>query len=447
MTKFKQKLPNYWTLLALGTLVLPVSSYFCVALYVGAGLVSAISFNYDFLTPKHFRVGGGFIILSIWMISRTSYSWQSLINSIINPDLYPGTLVSYLLFFVFFWFITLQPLSYFWIQKISWSIALTSFPIFIFACVEKYLASNDFVLPNVFRFFSINKIHFLLENNQRLSSVFINPNLLGFYCVLALSVSIGLYLNEFSLKKLSSYSFKTSRRFYNWLKFLRAFILIVCMFLLLISLAWSGSRNAFLMLLFILIVFTAYTQSKFIRIFTIILSLLSYLAVYQFEFISNLFKSMISHTIWERMHYISDQSIRIEFYQCSLKLIQENPFMGWGIGKMAKECEARMNLPTYGMNHAHSIFLQLASEIGIPFTFFLSCVMAYILFLSISDLKKRRQREGYYLVLGFILAAISGIIMSCFALAMLHSYRLMLLFCLCLAIPYAETTKSINVRN
>ncbi|NEO32404.1 MAG: O-antigen ligase family protein [Symploca sp. SIO3C6] len=381
------------------------------------------------------------------MIFRTGASWGWGIHSITQPMIYPVTLIDYLFFFAFFFLISLRPYKASELKIIAWSFVLTALPVFIVALGEKYWdwQGKSFFYP--YEYFAVIKIS-IEYLGVRLSAGLGNPNLLGFYCVLVLGVAIGLLLSEINnMVFWNSPEFDDNEQLPEIIngELTRLLIILFCSFLLLLMLSWSGSKNAFILFVLIIISFTIYSKSKFLAIATSTILISISISLYELGWLTLAFRRIIPTMLWSRLSNmsISTENKRIEFYQCTIDLIREKPWMGWAIGNMPQECERRLGTQTYGVNHAHNIFLQLASEIGIPFTLVLSGVIGYIVFVSIRKLVNysSEYKGEKYIIFGFLVAAISGIIMSCFALAILHSYRLISLFCICLAIPYAAATK------
>lgn len=442
MTRFRLILPNSCLLLVVGNLLLPISPYFCIAFYLAACFVSGVRFNYNLLKKEYLLTVFCFSVLALWLILRTNNSGGLGIHSLTDIHRYPVTLFDYFLFLLVFLFLSIKSFTTSEIKAISWSLLFSSFPIFVAAIVEKYvkLPESNFFYPH--EHFAIIKIS-LGYGSARIASVFVNPNWLGFYCVLALSVAFGLLIQEIKIKN-NHIKSKPSIEF-NFIKwYLKIFFIIIFLVLLLVMLAWSGAKNALVAFLIILIYFTVVSQLKALRFLGFLLCSSLLISVVDFGFITTLIRKIIPKELWNRLINLSltnnSFSVRLEYYKCAIELIQERPWLGWGIGTMAQECENRLELAPYRVNHAHNIFLQLAAEIGIPFTLVFSGIIAFIIYVSAKNIFNQNcsDRGDKYIVMGFLLAAISGLIMSCFALAMFHSYRLLCLFCLCLAIPYAK---------
>lgn len=441
MKKFRLILPNSCILLVLGNLLLPISPYFCIGFYIAACFVSGLRFNYNFLKKEYLLTVFCFIVLALWLIARTNNSWGLGIHSLTDIHRYPVTLFDYLLFILVFLFLSIKPFTISEIKAISWSLLFSSFPIFLAAIVEKYveLPERNFFYPH--EYFAIIKIS-IGYGGARIASVFENPNWLGFYCVLALSVAFGLLIQKLKIKDYIKSKLSTDFNLTKWS--LKILFLIIFLALLLVMLAWSGAKNALVAFLIILICFTVVSQLKALMFLGFLLCSSLLISVFNFGFITTLIRKIIPQELWNRLINLSltnnSFSVRVEYYKCAIELIQEKPWLGWGIGTMAQECENRLELAPYRVNHAHNIFLQLAAEIGIPFTLVFSGIIAFIIYVSAKNIFDQNcfDRGDNYIVMGFLLAAISGLIMSCFALAMFHSYRLLCLFCLCLAIPYAK---------
>lgn len=423
------------TLLSLGTLLLPISPYFCLAIYALAGFTSAISYNYKSIKKERIRIGFYLLIISIWMILRTSERWGWGIQSITNPMLYPVTIVDYVPFFLFFFSLSLRPFSRLDIEKIAWSFIITALPMFFITFGEKYLGfqGKEFFYP--YQYFAFIKVSFN-GTPDRIGGGFLNPNVLGCYCVIILPIAISLFIKE--VRELSVL-YKTNTDKNNqkiFIHSLRMLYVVISTAFIVELLVWSQSRNALFSLLLIMISFIFYTKSKPLIFLTLISSISVYISSSNFGQLTTVFRSIIPSLIWQRLSSDQGDKIRFDIYQCAIQMTKEEPLIGWGIGSYGPECEYRLGV---FVNHAHNIFLQLTSEIGLPFTIFIVCIMVYILLRSIINIFRiesadKGERD---LLAGFVLSSCSVIILSFFALAISTSYRLEFLFWICMAIPYA----------
>jgi O-antigen ligase len=121
---------------------------------------------------------------------------------------------------------------------------------------------------------------------------------------------------------------------------------------------------------------------------------------------------------------------RLRVYECALDLIRERPLAGWGLGGFAPECERRDGITR---NHAHNVVLQLASELGLPFTLGAAAWMLWLLICAGRRLATEEASELRMYRLGFFLIVLATFIASQTALALFHDTRLEIVFWTALA--------------
>jgi O-antigen ligase len=194
-----------------------------------------------------------------------------------------------------------------------------------------------------------------------------------------------------------------------------------------------------LILAFIVIAFMIYKRSLFLASLGLIVSLIISVASFELGKLTQFFRYIVPSEVWSRLSVQGfNSSERVEIYQCFIEIIEDKPLVGWGLGNSAPECEHRLNGAAASVNHAHNILLQLAADIGLPFTLVLSCLMAYILFSSVEHLMSMENQGDQDLKFGFFIAVFSVIFICFFTAGTLASYRLGFLFWLCLAISDAR---------
>ncbi len=454
---------NPWSLIAFGTLLLPVSPYICLTLYTIAALGAIPYWQKALFSEEKIIISLLFGLVSVWMLLRIYSPWGWGLQSIQEPMLYPATVIDYVPFFLFFCVITLRPPSYLELEKLAWCLLFTVLPEFVLAALGKYaklqgenfLRDNTNIIGNYFTFPGQNLplIHIPITDLKqldyaRISSGFLNPNILGCYCLFVLSVAIGLFIKELRyLLRDNSKSVQTRQRIEIALRLTVVALSILAIMLMII---WSQSRNTLLTCgIGIVIVFIylrpAIKATLFVTSGLSALIYIAYLFIYSTPnfWLSQVVTTFFTINIWNRLSNILNQSVRVQIFQCAIDLIGEKPILGWKIGTFAVECEERMGR---FVNHAHNIFLQLACDIGIPFTLILCGVMTYLTVITIHKLRTHTNLAQRDILFGFALAYWLAVILSIASIAMIQSYRLIFLFWICLSISYSGISSDKNIK-
>lgn len=417
------KLPNLpWLCnrqyyLLTGTLLLPISPFLSCTFFVGSALFSI--HRKIFITKEAMSVLGVILVISGWMYLRK-----------VRPEIYDPGFVSfsdYVPFFIFFSLISLKPFSEVESESFSYALILTIPQEFLMAYGERYwgwYGQFHFQLGNL-KIFDIFIGPFV--RSATTSGSFFNPNILAIYCIISVGIAIGLFLKE--IEKL-----RNSKHLDFGLA-LRIALVVFCLFFVFLLLVWTGSRNAWIAFVFMSAFYAVFSRKRWIYLLGAALVLLTIFASIEFGVLSKIAKSLIPTNIAARLpsiYYSLASNDRGPVFQCVVDLIKEKPLGGWGIGSFALEC--------WPMHHAHNIFLQLGSEIGLPFTVLIVTIMGYILFLSFRHFFKSVNRASciYSLDFCYLTVVLSVILMQIFDLSLLMTYRLNFLFWICLAIPYSR---------
>ncbi|MCA1993135.1 MAG: O-antigen ligase family protein [Coleofasciculus sp. S288] len=396
------------TFLIVGTLLLPVSPLLCVLLYFGAALVSGLKWKQVIFKRERLVILGSIAFLCLGIISRKVKAENFLPGAVALSDYIP--------FLLFFFLISLKPFSKLEIEGFCYALIATIPQQFIIAIFESNLNGRFYFFNEKMPIFDL----YFVPSFVRASAGFFNPNIFACYCVFCGVVALGLLIYE--LEKIKLYTQKES---FIYLRILVVFIgLILCIKLLL----WSGSDAGIITFFVTSLILLGWITGKFV-----------YLAISSFT--CAVFLLIASKAFPILISVSQSFTERVPFYNCAIQLIEEKPFMGWGIGTFASECSARTGQP---MAHAHNIVLQLGTDIGIIFTILFLGFVGYLLFVCFSFFlgKRLRKRLKYSLYVAFFMVAISTGVMQFFDLALLMSYRLNFLFWICLAIPYSLISQS-----
>lgn len=419
----KKAILDYYNILFLGHILLPIAPYLCLISYIPFISVTIYQLKSKELSKIQIVLAFFFIVFSLWMLFRTQSPWGWGIHSIHHPFLYPVTVIDYLLFLWVLYLLMLKPFNRAGIEKLAWSLALSTFPLLALAVAERFLKIKGFFFS-----FPANKlpiIKFQIGGTviTRTEAGFGNSNMLGYYCVLLILLSLGIFILEVirvkqkGLKEAKIHLFKIA-------------ILSISIGLDLFILKWAGSKNAIICLIFLLGLFALLIGSRLL----LFLAGLGVTLVGAAIFSNGTLGSWVQSVVFSNLSIQNNISPRVEMFGCAIDLIKEKPLNGWGISTMAIECEHRVRF----MNHAHNIILQLASEMGIPFTILFCAVIIYIMVLALRNVKVNYQKDtAKYLLIAFWVAFFGSMLMSFLSLVIIHSYRLIIISCFCLAIPYA----------
>ena len=416
------------TFLIAGTLLLSVSPFLCATFYFGAALISALNGKQVILNRERLAIASLIAVISVWMILRK-----------VRPEsLLPGTisLSDYVPFFIFFFLLSLTRFSEVEIESFCYALIATIPQQFFLAIGEKYFhwygkfyfPAGSFPLIDVY----IGPV----EPGLQTSASFFNPNILACYGVLCAGVALSLLVTEIdSFRIISKATLSLG---------LRIISIGCCLALCIILLTWTGSRNGWIAFILAVSMF-AWLKRKawYVKFGGIALPLLTIIASINIGWLTQVARSFIPEIISSRLpsiYSVFSYEDRGVFYTCAFKLIQEKPIIGWGIGQFASECSRRTK---EAMSHTHNIFLQLASEIGLPFTLLIVFLIGYIIVAESQFLQKIKDSKSRInsLCVGLFIVSMSTFLMQFFDLALLMSYRLNFVFWICLAIPYSLTSK------
>ncbi len=191
-----------------------------------------------------------------------------------------------------------------------------------------------------------------LYNNisNRAFSTLYNPNVLGSYFILIISIALA--------------GFKSSDGRYSLI--LNTLVLItggVCMVLTFSRGAWMGLAVSILVIL-------VFGRRKRLILTILAVSLLTALIALPE------FKTIMSRINLDFISNDSSNTYRWYLWKFAVKTFTEHPLVGSGIGSFGFYIPSHFKAPGYLVSHAHNIYLQLLAETGIlGFTAFISFVL------------------------------------------------------------------------
>ena len=158
----------------------------------------------------------------------------------------------------------------------------------------------------------------------------------------------------------------------NYLKSnnIKKYIVLLMNFLIVYYLLLTNSRNAFLGLIFVLL---TQLRAKYFLIISGFLSTLFFLInsvkiniISNFITNNNFLPTKIFNKIFELDNGLFETE-RFDIYRSTLKLINEQPFLGWGSSTFADVYKIRNVDWIVSYQHSHSMILDIAYNFGIPF--------------------------------------------------------------------------------
>ncbi|MBD2000660.1 O-antigen ligase family protein [Leptolyngbya sp. FACHB-541] len=221
--------------------------------------------------------------------------------------------------------------------------------------------------------------------------MFEHPNALASYLVLILGLGLGLILLQSVQQRGVADRSRKLQRLYppGWLVY-------AAVYLNLLGIFSSGSRNGMLIAISQLVVFSLFVKTNR----TVLISgLLSLLAVVVAAALVGIGGRAVS------LEGLTDDP-RVGVWQIALELIRERPLLGWGLGNYKFLYPARIIDPVFDkIFHPHNFWLLLASEAGLLVMVGLTVVVGYVCFRAVHLLvTKQLAASDRPLMLGYLFA-------------------------------------------
>jgi O-antigen ligase len=403
-----------------GTLLLTVSPILSVVFFIGAALVTAFSGEPVRMTKEKKWLTGILFFISLWFA----------VHNYLPEEIGPGKVAftDYVPFFWFFYALSLRPFPQSEIKKILYAFLFTVPQQFLLAVGEKYFHwKGRFYFP--YRKIPILDIYWgPSEEGLNIAASFFNPNILTLYAIMGAVFSLTLFFQKKGEEKgvEEKISFRLKRLFT-----ISTFIFST------VILIWTGSRYAWFFLIAVVLLFAWINSSRVLKILGTIFLAATSLAFVNLLFPTSWINEFLPSTLTSKLTVFSgDRQI---YYNMAWELIQKKPFWGWGIGIFPHLVAGKLWYPVL---HTHSLFLQLAVEIGLPVAGLCLLLLGGLIGSTTFRFLRWQKREGRkdILNIGLLTAAAIIFLMQFFDLALLMTYRLNFLFWLCLAIPYANVS-------
>lgn len=373
------------------------------------------------------------LISAAWFASRITNPWGPGSHTFLDPYRHPVTVLDYVPFLIFFFFKSLQPSSLSEVRSTLWAIAAANVVHIPLAAAQKFLGWAvlwKYSLGGI----PLIQLSVLNVSRGRITAGLGNGNVLGNSLLLSLVAISALLVWEIRRRKHSS---ETSR--------FQIAVLTVLGFCYLIVLVWTGSRNSWAVFCFFIIFFGLAVGIRLRNLLVplAIAAILVTVAIKDIGKPTQLARSVVPKIMWGRLSGLpelrpSRLPWRLRVFDCATDMAQERPWVGWGIGAYAPEAERRLR---HIVNHTHNIFLQLATENGIPFTIFFSALFGTIFVISARKIHLSTDSSQKALYSGPLFIVAVCVMSSQISLAIMHSNHQEIIFWWSLATCYSLSVR------
>lgn len=369
----------------MSTILLPLFPSFGAA-----GLLLA-SFG---IWKQHYRkiiqrpVNWGLAIFSLWLIVDACFA-------VYRSDAFLG-LANFLPFFIVFAALSNLLRTPAQLRQIAWCMVVPSVLVVILGFGQLFLGwtgqnSHPICLfvptpqspnPPLLGGLCINSVGFLgwvlaPKGNPpgRMASVFMYANTLAVYLIIVFTLGLGLWLTIYhELKVLKTSSFKKSL-------LLRLGFLSLAVIGSGVALILTDSRNAWAITVLSCLAFALYQGWWWLMAMVVGAATSVVGAAFGPSPVQRSLRKIVPAFFWARL---TDQMypdrpqvmLRTTQWQFAWSMIQQRPWMGWGLRNFTPLYLAKMNI---WLGHPHNLFLMLAAETGIPATLFFCSLVGWVM--------------------------------------------------------------------
>lgn len=218
---------------------------------------------------------------------------------------------------------------------------------------------------------------------HRADSVFGHPNVLANYLVIILGLGLGLIM----------YYLRHHKRAPElpWL--------YGAVFLVLIGIFCSGSRNGLLIAGFLLLIFGWYMRRN------------RFIALTGLGALTAMFLGVLAWGVGDRslLEAFQAATLRVDLWQISSEMIDDHPWIGIGLGTF-KFQYVPYSVPDYKyIAHPHNLVLMFASELGIPVAILFLSIVGLIVFRGVKALLAGSASDPTRLILAPYYLGFAGI--------------------------------------
>ena len=271
-------------------------------------------------------------------------------------------------------------------EKIAQNLVISSLPISLFGLFQILFNRSDLYLP---RLFSSYIIPLGKSPDGRILSLFGHFNELGIFLVMILPLSVYFIMKRNDKTK--------------WISVLALFLGLVILF-------FSGSRNAWMVATIGIIILCIFYRFWFglVTILTTVFTLISavwlpFAVSLRVLFPTSLIDRLLSTFDPQKNDFFSTAS-RWNAWQIAIDLIGQSPMLGWGLRNFPIVARAQ-NQQLFGLPHTHNLYLSIGVGAGLPgLVLFLLAI-----FLTIKNAKEESSLK-FILQLNIILFLISSIL-------------------------------------
>ena len=272
-----------------------------------------------------------------------------------------------------------------------------------------------------------------IEQLQRATGLFNNPNYLGMWMTICLPFSI----TALKLEK---------KNFLNML-----FLLIIN--LLIIYFAFKTySRNA---LIGILISFLFLIDKKKLIYFTILFFLSFFIFIYLLPNFLNISPlESINLSQFRTLEKLTSVNLnlnqpRIAIWSNAIKFISMRPMLGWGPGSFPNVFleNAYLKIPLTQYQHTHNLIIELAYNFGIPIAILISTTVINLFVKAFNKIKKINKSSQYYFLSQPVLTSFSIFFVAHITDITYYDGKISIMFALLLASLKNIIDENIEIKN
>ncbi|MEW6495459.1 MAG: O-antigen ligase family protein [Cyanobacteriota bacterium] len=356
------RLQGAWRVMQLGLLFFP---WMPIVGTVGIFLAVAGTWKQKYRAIIRRPLNWGLIILSGWLVITCCFA-----NNRIEAFLGLANLIPYFLVFAALSALIQTPSQ---LRQLARILVVGSLPVIVIGFGQLFLGWADKnLLPAV--------LGWVLEPNGnppgRMASTFMYANILAAYLQLVFILGLGLGIETFQAWRKNRNKFQCRQLVF----------LSVAVFGNAIALILTNSRNAWGIAVLACLAFALYLGWHWIVLGVTAAAGTVLWASFGPEFGRQWLRStLVPPFFWARL---TDQLhpnrpvalMRKTQWQFTGNMIQERPWMGWGLRNFTPLYEAKMNL---WLGHPHNLLLMLMAETGLPATVLLCGLIGWILALGV----------------------------------------------------------------
>jgi O-antigen ligase len=384
-----------WKLILLGTIVFPLITWLGALIWAIALLNIWYKKNKIILqNPLSYAFGW----LAIWLIITSCFAFQP-------KEAFLG-LTNLLPFFALFlaFRIVIKEAKQLFI--LAWLMVLPSIIIVILGLGQLFLnwSTPEVISPFLGWTLRVNGVP-----EGRMNSIFIYANLLAIYLLINFVICLGLLTIIY--QKLNVYVNKK-----------RLFILgflSLAIFLDIVGLILTNSRNAWAIATLVILVYAVYLNWYWLVAIVGLFSSCTLYASFGNLPGQKLMRTIVPDYFWVRLadKMYRDRplaTLRITQWNFTTKMTLDRPLLGWGLRNFTPLYQAQTN--TY-LGHPHNLLLMFSSETGIIGVFSFLGIVGWIYFQAIETLKnlaKQNKKEEHLILFTYLVAFSSCVLFNLF---------------------------------